>query len=867
MSLFRYFTDQKKGEVNELRMVRRNSVVKGYFGGSGFWSVCRRHPANLFRAHARSPLCCGLCAPSVPPPSQLLKQVNVDRDPKRKRDVIKKVIAYMTLGIDVSRLFNEMVLCVESRDLVVKKMVYLYLATYAQEHPEMALMCINTLHRDCNDQDPMVRGLALRSLCSLRLPSIVEYIADPLRKSLTDGNAYVRKTGVMGILKLFNLKPEMVKDSNLIDLLYNMIQDPDGGVVANCIMVLNEVMLNDRDEGCGGMAINQPLIHHLLGRLNDFNEWGLHSVLELVARYEPVDDAEVFAIMNLLDPVLRTSNSAVVLVTIKAFIHLTRRMAAVHRQLFERIKPPVLTLLAQGSSPEVVFCMLKHTELLVHRCPGIFDDDFKAFYTKYDEPLHVKYLKVGLLAQLSNGANGGAILEELAEYVAEVDVELARRALRAIGVVACRAPADPSPADTSGGALEKLVEFLELGVDYVVAEALLVLKDVLRVHPHRRAALLPHLPRCLRAVDEPPARAALLFFLGEYGAEVAEAPYLVEPLADGYAEESSGEVKLALLACAMKLFFARPPECHAMLGRLLLAATNDGAHPDVHDRALLYYRLLRADPAAAQRVVMAGNTLFAASGGRRFAGGFSEDKEGTVKDRLFDEFDSLAVVYDKESKHFIAPDKRPRDVAVATGGSGGAAEPEAAAAAAATATAVPAVAAGSDSGGFDLLGSGDLLGETSAPVAGGGASGGAQPPAAQPPAAMTLSESPGLDGDSFQASWGAWAEGLTETCSVPAAAARAATAEAVDAHLALHKVMTMASGDLADSIKLFLYAQEAGGSAVFLAECTVTPSTGAVQAVLKTAPGDVAKLRPFWALLKAGFAALPPPSAAPSPLL
>ena len=35
---------------------------------------------------------------------------------------------------------------------VVKKMVYLYLCNYAQEHPDMALMCINTLHRDCNNE-------------------------------------------------------------------------------------------------------------------------------------------------------------------------------------------------------------------------------------------------------------------------------------------------------------------------------------------------------------------------------------------------------------------------------------------------------------------------------------------------------------------------------------------------------------------------------------------------------------------------------------------------------------------------------------------------------------------------------------------
>ena len=36
-------------------------------------------------------------------------------NPSRKRDIIKKVIAYMTLGIDVSRLFTEMMLAIETR--------------------------------------------------------------------------------------------------------------------------------------------------------------------------------------------------------------------------------------------------------------------------------------------------------------------------------------------------------------------------------------------------------------------------------------------------------------------------------------------------------------------------------------------------------------------------------------------------------------------------------------------------------------------------------------------------------------------------------------------------------------------------------
>ena len=41
---------------------------------------------------------------------QLLKNMNVERDVKRKREIIKKVIAYMTLGIEVSKLFTEMIM-------------------------------------------------------------------------------------------------------------------------------------------------------------------------------------------------------------------------------------------------------------------------------------------------------------------------------------------------------------------------------------------------------------------------------------------------------------------------------------------------------------------------------------------------------------------------------------------------------------------------------------------------------------------------------------------------------------------------------------------------------------------------------------
>ena len=62
---------------------------------------------------------------------RLLRSVYIDKDPAKKKDVIKKVIAYMTLGIDVSKLYPEMVKASRTDDVVTKKMVYLYLINYA----------------------------------------------------------------------------------------------------------------------------------------------------------------------------------------------------------------------------------------------------------------------------------------------------------------------------------------------------------------------------------------------------------------------------------------------------------------------------------------------------------------------------------------------------------------------------------------------------------------------------------------------------------------------------------------------------------------------------------------------------------------
>eukprot|EP00461_Guttulinopsis_vulgaris_P004477 UN04479 len=231
---------------------------------------------------------------------------------KDKRDIIKKVIAYMSLGVDVSKLYTNMIMASSTSDPVQKKMVYSYLINYAQEKSDLALLCINTLQADCRDQEPMIRGLALRSLCSLRMKNICEYALDPLRNLMQDRSAYVRRTALLAWVKLYSFQPQTIQEHEpqLLDSIYAMINDNDSQVVVNALHALQEILTsvvnsieqqyianNNKNGGDDENAnveieipfnlnpetlqergiyyyVNQELILTLFNRFNTIPEWG-----------------------------------------------------------------------------------------------------------------------------------------------------------------------------------------------------------------------------------------------------------------------------------------------------------------------------------------------------------------------------------------------------------------------------------------------------------------------------------------------------------------------------------------------------------------------------------------------------------------
>ena len=703
-----------------------------------------------------------------------------------------------------------------NRDLVIKKMVYLYLTNYAKTHPTLAQMCTNTLQKDCSNDDPMVRGLALRALAGLNLPEMLEYIIDPVRRSLTDGHGYVRKTAVMGCLKIYHLDSNSFDESGFVDILYDMLRDPDASVVANVIIVLNEVMIKSP---AGGMAINRAIMLHLLNRIHEFNEFAKVQILELVPRYIPANDDEGFQIMNLLDPVLRTTDSGATMATIKAFLSLADQIGddpvGMKRQIVHRIKAPIVTQISSGSS-EIMYALLKHVMVLTEICPGVFDDEYRQLYVRYNEPTHVKYLKIAILPRLANPDTAPDIVSELAECVNDPNIKLSRLSIQSMGQIASSGQGGPGAAEAIA---RRMVEMLDSVTPHVSSEAACALTLMIRKHKSLETLIAPPLVRSVKYVTESSGKAAIIYLLGECGEIVKEAPYALEKLIDSYDEIADTSVKTALLTSTVKLFFMRPPEVQRMLGRLLSKATNDVSSQDLHDRALLYYRLLRSgsDYHTLEGVVKTSTNV-------PDSAGFSEEADDEFRAELLEEFNTLSTLYGKPSSTFIAPEyqvkyvKMPEDhPLVSSSGDDNSSYPTSTAGPEAIpqhdlmsstpAAVAPTVQSVSDD--FDLLGFGT----------------GPSPPDPVPTsAAFSLNPSFTMTPDDYQSKWGGIPDAEASVSMVPMQRLPANT-DQVERSLATNAVLTMASGELPNEFKFFLYASDSTSGAIFLIQSNIEKSS------------------------------------------
>ncbi|KAJ3368570.1 AP-1 complex subunit beta-1 [Allomyces arbusculus] len=516
----------------------------------------------------------------------------------RRKDAVKRVIANMTVGKDVSGLFADVLKCMQTDDLELKKLVYLYLMNYAKTQPELVILAVNSFVKDADDPNPLIRALAVRTMGCLRADRIVDYLMEPLRKTLKDTDPYVRKTAAICVAKMYDLKPQSTIDNGFVASLQDLLSDPNPMVVANAVAALREIQDNPRTKS-PVLVVNTVVLHKLLAALNECTEWGQIFILESLADYAPNDVHEARNVIERVVPRLSHANGSVVLAAIRVLLtyldYLGNAEGAdqVAAMVVKKMSPPLVTLLA--STPEMTYVALRNISIILQRRPDVLANEIRVFFCKYNDPPYVKLEKLDVMMRLTSERNVDAVLTELKEYANEVDVEFVRTAIRAMGTCAIKIEA---AAERCVGAL---LDLIKTRVAHVVQESMVVLKDIFRRYPGRYEGIIPILCEHLDVLDEEEARAALLWIVGEHADRIANAGDLLQVFVDGFADEHVA-VQLQLLTAAIKCFLRRP-ETQPLVQQVLQLATASDL-PDLRDRAFVYWRLLSSG-AAVRDVVAA----------------------------------------------------------------------------------------------------------------------------------------------------------------------------------------------------------------------------------------------------------------------
>ncbi|CAM8879874.1 unnamed protein product [Rhodiola kirilowii] len=565
---------------------------------------------------------------------ELKEELNSQYKDKRK-DAVKKVIAAMTVGKDVSSLFTDVVNCMQTETLELKKLVYLYLINYAKSQPDLAILAVNTFVKDSQDPNPLIRALAIRTMGCIRVDKITEYLCDPLQRCLKDDDPYVRKTASICVAKLYDINAELVEDRGFLDSLKDLISDNNPMVVANAVAALAEIQDNS---GKPIFEITSNTLSKLLTALNECTEWGQVFILDALSKYKAADAREAENIVERVTPRLQHANCAVVLSAVKMILQQMELITStdVVRNLCKKMAPPLVTLLS--AEPEIQYVALRNINLIVQRRPTILAHEIKVFFCKYNDPIYVKIEKLEIMIKLASDRNIDQVLLEFKEYATEADVDFVRKAVRAIGRCAIKLER------AAERCISVLLELIKIKVNYVVQEAIIVIKDIFRRYPNTYESIIATLCESLDTLDEPEAKASMIWIIGEYAERIDNADELLESFLESFPEEPA-QVQLQLLTATVKLFLKKPTEGpQQMIQVVLNNATVETDNPDLRDRAYIYWRLLSTDPEAAKDVVLAEKPVISDD---------SNQLDSTLLDELLANIATLSAVYHKPTEAFV----------------------------------------------------------------------------------------------------------------------------------------------------------------------------------------------------------------------
>ncbi|XP_015244533.1 PREDICTED: AP-3 complex subunit beta-1 [Cyprinodon variegatus] len=535
-----------------------------------------------------------------------LKEMLESNKESLKLEAMKRIVQLISKGKNASDLFPAVVKNVASKNIELKKLVYVYLVRYAEEQQDLALLSISTFQRALKDPNQFIRASALRVLSSIRVPIIVPIMMLAIKEAASDLSPYVRKTSAHAIQKLYSLDPE--QKEQLIEVIEKLLKDKSTLVAGSVVMAFEEVCPDRID-----------LIHKnyrkLCNLLVDVEEWGQVVIINMLTRYartqftSPWKEDAVFDENNekafygsdseekpdqkeakpyIMDPdhrlllrntkpLLQSRNTAVVMGVAQLYWHLAPKheVSIVTKSLVRLLR----------SHREVQYVVLQNIATMSIQRKGMFEPYMKSFYVRSTDATHIKTLKLEILTNLANEANISTILREFQTYVKSQDKAFAAATIQAIGRCATNI------SEVTDTCLNGLVLLLSNRDETVVAESVVVIKKLLQTQPTQHGDIIKHMAKLFDNITVPMARASILWLMGEYCERVPKiAPDVLRKMAKTFTSEED-IVKLQTVNLAAKLYLTNSKQTKLLTQYILNLGKYDQNY-DIRDRTRFIRQLI-----------------------------------------------------------------------------------------------------------------------------------------------------------------------------------------------------------------------------------------------------------------------------------
>ena len=530
---------------------------------------------------------------------QLEQELESMKVPQQK-EAMKEIIAGMTIGKDVSRLFPHVVNCMRTADLELKKLIYLYIINYAKVKPGESILAVNSFLLDANDvESPIIRALAIRTMGCIRVEEIVSYLCETLKNGLNDTDAYVKKTSCICVAKLYSTCPELVKDNGLIEQLKNMLDDGNATVLSSAIAALSEISLLS---GVEYLKINSKILKKMLMALNDANEWGQIYILDSLMTYKKTKAHKSEMIIEAVVPLFNHINPAVIMSAIKVVLKFLDYIEDEKKVQNYSKKLSLCLISLMDSVPEMRYLLLRAMHCIIQKRHYLFDKDFKSFFIKAYEPIYVKFEKLDILYKLCDNSNYEMILNELSSYsVLEYDMALVQKAIKYIGLIGYKFE------NSMNICVDNLQHIFQYNQDFTIDQGVIIMRDLLRKYEKEEKP-----KELLKIIDEkfiekirlPESKKAILYIIGEYCKKIKKSTDYINFFFNDFS--SANEiVQVQILNAGIKNFLKKSNDKKAeeLATKILQKCVEESINADVRDRGYFYWRLLETDPDLAKEMI------------------------------------------------------------------------------------------------------------------------------------------------------------------------------------------------------------------------------------------------------------------------